>query len=133
MSYDLMNPRDELTKHRASVVNLEVTIENYIAISSRPKKLNLYFVYHAKFFTTKGDCSTKPLHCPITVAENIWEHGAFKSDTCIFEKSHMHPVSTSTITVSWDSICGPEEETTCSIYCSQYVRCIATLNHYHSA
>ncbi|KAB2104166.1 hypothetical protein AG0111_0g7592 [Alternaria gaisen] len=108
-------------------------MENCIAISALPKKLNLYFVYHAKFFTTKGDCSTKPLNCPITVTENIWEYGMFRSDTCIFEKSHMHPVNTSTITVCWDSICGPEEETICGIYCSQYVRCIATLRHCHGA
>jgi hypothetical protein len=32
--------------------------------------------------------------------KKIWEHGTFKYDTYIFEKSHMHPVSTSMISVS---------------------------------
>lgn len=128
-----MNRRDGLTKHCASVVNLEVTIQNHIAISVLLKKLNLHFAYHVKYFTTQGDCSDNPLTALLPWPKKTWEHGTFKSDTCIFKKAHMHPVSTSTITVSWDSICGSKEETTCGIYCSQYVRCITTLGHCHGA
>jgi hypothetical protein len=95
-----MNRRDEMTKHRASVVNLEFTIENYIAISALPKKLNLHFPYHVKYFTTQGDCSDNPSTALLPWPKKIWEHGTFKYDTYIFEKSHMHPVSTSMISVS---------------------------------
>jgi chitinase len=45
MSYDLMNRRDNVTKHHSSVVGSSETIEHYLAIGAPPEKMNrvLYF------------------------------------------------------------------------------------------
>jgi chitinase len=40
MSYDLMNRRDNITKHHSSVAGSEATIKNYIAIGAPPEKIN---------------------------------------------------------------------------------------------
>jgi chitinase len=40
MSYDLMNRRDNITKHHTSVADSLETINNYLAIGAPPAKLN---------------------------------------------------------------------------------------------
>ena len=40
MNYDLMNRRDNVTKHHSSVAGSEATIKNYLAIGAPPKKIN---------------------------------------------------------------------------------------------
>jgi chitinase len=40
MSYDLMNRRDNVTKHHSSVVDSAATIERYLAIGAPPEKMN---------------------------------------------------------------------------------------------
>jgi hypothetical protein len=40
MSYDLMNRRDNVTKHHSSVADSAETIENYLAIGAPPEKMN---------------------------------------------------------------------------------------------
>jgi chitinase len=46
MSYDLMNRRDNVTKHHTSVVGSSETIEHYLAIGAPPEKMNrvLFFI-----------------------------------------------------------------------------------------
>ena len=40
MSYDLMNRRDNVTKHHTSVAGSENTIRNYLALGAPPAKIN---------------------------------------------------------------------------------------------
>jgi chitinase len=40
MSYDLMNRRDNVTKHHTSVADSEQVIKNYLAIGAPPEKIN---------------------------------------------------------------------------------------------
>jgi chitinase len=40
MSYDLMNRRDNVTNHHASVEGAKKTVENYINIGAPPEKMN---------------------------------------------------------------------------------------------
>jgi len=40
MSYDLMNRRDNVTKHHSSVADSAETIENYLGIGAPPEKIN---------------------------------------------------------------------------------------------
>jgi hypothetical protein len=134
MSYDLMNCRDTVTKHHSSVADAESTIKGYLAIGAPPSKLNLDFAYYAKYFTTQGDCSLSPLNCPIALAEDAWGQDTFKSGAWTFEKSHMHPVDTSALTVVWDGTCGPEKGTKCGIgCCSQFGHCGTSHEHCNSA
>lgn len=86
MSYDLMNRRDNITKHHSSVEDSLETINNYLAIGAPPEKMNrmllplsrfpylhpnlVGFAYYAKYFTTKDACSNGALGCPIVLAED---------------------------------------------------------------
>ena len=70
MSYDIMNRRDTVAKHHTSVASAIETIENYAAIGAPMDKMNLGFALYAKFFETQGDCTSKPLGCPIVLAED---------------------------------------------------------------
>jgi chitinase len=40
MSYDLMNRRDNVTKHHTSVADSEQVIKNYLAIGAPSEKIN---------------------------------------------------------------------------------------------
>ena len=40
MSYDLMNRRDEFTKHHTSVAGSAAAIKRYLAIGAPPEKIN---------------------------------------------------------------------------------------------
>jgi chitinase len=43
MSYDLMNRRDQVTKHHSSVTDSLETIQNYLDIEAPPEKINRKF------------------------------------------------------------------------------------------
>jgi hypothetical protein len=131
MSYDLMNRRDNLTKHHSSVAGSEDTIKNYLAIGAPPSKINLGFAYYAKYFTTQGDCGTSALGCPIVLAEDpVTGADLLTSGAWTFEKTHMQPVESSALTVSYDGTCGPEKGTRCSSgCCSQYGNCGTSREH----
>jgi hypothetical protein len=131
MSYDLMNRRDNLTKHHSSVAGSEDTIKSYLAIGAPPSKINLGFAYYAKYFTTQGDCGTSALGCPIVPAEDpVTGTDLLTSGAWTFEKTHMQPVSSSALTVSYDGTCGPEKGTRCSSgCCSQYGNCGTSPEH----
>lgn len=87
MSYDLINRRDNVTKHHTSIRESEQVIKNYLRIGAPAQKINrkakstsivtLYanvqlvgFAYYAKYFTTQGDCGGDPIGCPIVQAED---------------------------------------------------------------
>ncbi|KAF2028232.1 glycoside hydrolase, partial [Setomelanomma holmii] len=125
MSYDLMNRRDNVTKHHTSVADSAQTIEEYLAIGAPPEKINLGFAYYAKYFTTQGDCSQAPLGCPIVLAEDpVTGKDLLTSGAWTYETYHMKPVDASALTVSYDGTCGPEKGTKCGTgCCSQYGNC----------
>jgi hypothetical protein len=65
------------------------------------------FAYYAKYFTTKGDCGTGALGCPIVLAEDpVTGKDLLTSGAWTFEKAHMEPVDSSAVTVSNDGTCG---------------------------
>ncbi|KAJ4374761.1 hypothetical protein N0V83_001837 [Neocucurbitaria cava] len=135
MAYDLMNRRDNITNHHSSVAGSEDTIKNYLAIGAPPEKINrmspffpstcpsslfitVGFAYYAKYFTTQGDCSSKPLGCPIVLAEDpVTGKDTGTSGAWTFETSHMEPVNATSITVSYDGTCGPDKNTKCANSC----------------
>jgi chitinase len=149
MSYDLMNRRDNVTKHHSSVAGSEAMIKNYLTIGAPRRKStvcerneHMYdphtdrskvgFAYYAKYFTTQGDCGTSALGCPIMLAEDpimlaedpIMGQDLLTSGAWTFEKTHMSPVDSSALTISYDGTCGPEKATKCSLGCgSQYGNC----------
>ncbi|KAF1915773.1 glycoside hydrolase superfamily, partial [Ampelomyces quisqualis] len=131
MSYDLMNRRDNVTKHHTSVADSARVIENYLAIGAPAEKMNLGFAYYAKYFTTKEDCSERPLGCPIVLAEDpVTGKDLLTSGAWTWEKSHMSPISLASLTVSNDGTCGPEQGTKCSTgCCSQYGNCGTSPEH----
>ncbi|KAF2823112.1 glycoside hydrolase [Ophiobolus disseminans] len=131
MSYDLMNRRDNVTKHHSSVTDSHQTIKNYLAIGAPPEKINLGFAYYAKYFTTQGDCTAKPLGCPIVLAEDpVTGKDLLTSGAYTFEKSHMTPVDPASLKPSFDGTCGPEKLTKCATgCCSQYGNCGTSPEH----
>ncbi|CBY02146.1 hypothetical protein IAQ61_006732 [Plenodomus lingam] len=131
MSYDLANRRDTVTKHHSSVAGSEDTIKNYLAIGAPPAKINLGFAYYAKYFTTQGDCTANPLGCPIMAAEDqVTGKDLLTSGAWTFEPSHMKPVDSSALPISYDGTCGPDKGTKCaSGCCSQYGNCGTSPEH----
>ncbi|KAI4639963.1 hypothetical protein J4E93_008762 [Alternaria ventricosa] len=134
MSYDLMNRRDTVTKHHSSVADAENSIKDYLAMGAPPSKLNLGFAYYAKYFTTQGDCSASPLNCPIVLAEDAQGKDTLTSGAWTFERSRMRPVDASSLTVSQDGTCGPENGLKCEIgCCSQHGHCGTSPEHCNGA
>jgi chitinase len=135
MSYDLMNRRDRFTKHHTSVVDSDATIRAYLDIGAPPKKMNLGFAYYAKYFTTQSDCGSNPLNCPIVPAEDsVTGKDKLTSGAWTFEKSHMAPVDTSRLAVSYDGTCGADKGTKCATSCcSQYGNCGTSPEHCNGA
>ncbi|ORY70372.1 glycoside hydrolase superfamily [Pseudomassariella vexata] len=50
MTYDLMNRRDNVTKHHTGLLNSLEAIDLYISNGAPPSKLNLGFAFYAKYF-----------------------------------------------------------------------------------
>lgn len=87
MSYDLMNRRDNVTKHHTDVEGSLTAVNNYLAIGMPAAKANLGFAYYAKWFTTAGDCGSQPLGCPTALLENPDGTDTGKSGAVTFETS----------------------------------------------
>ncbi|KAK2752863.1 hypothetical protein FQN54_008016 [Arachnomyces sp. PD_36] len=71
MSYDLMNRRDNVTKHHSSVEGSLESIETYLDLGLPPAKANLGFAFYTKYFTTAdgADCGDASLGCETAVLE----------------------------------------------------------------
>ncbi|KAI1342183.1 glycoside hydrolase family 18 protein [Xylariaceae sp. FL0016] len=69
MAYDLMNRRDNMTKHHASVQGVNQTIQTYLDRGMDAAKMNLGFPFYAKFFNLAGTCDT-PIGCPTKLMED---------------------------------------------------------------
>lgn len=105
MTYDLMNRRDNVTKHHTGVqISLE-GIDSYIDLELSPGKANLGFAFYVKWFKTDPDanCAPNPIGCRTTLMEDpetgvdLGKAGAFSwhdkvpADLSLsFEKAKAH-------------------------------------------
>ncbi|KAF4628858.1 hypothetical protein G7Y89_g9298 [Cudoniella acicularis] len=90
MTYDLMNRRDNITKHHTSVEGSLATISHYLyVLSLPPQKANLGFEFYAKYFTTNPayPCQTG-LNCTTVLLENKDGSDTGKSGAIAFEKAN---------------------------------------------
>ncbi|KAJ9403598.1 CAZyme family GH18 [Paecilomyces variotii] len=129
MSYDLMNRRDNVTKHHTSIQGSLQSVNNYTAIGLDPAKVNLGIAYYAKWFTTdpSSDCATHPIGCKVVSLENPDGSDNGKSGALTFEKANMAPPP-SGLKTSTDGTCGFDKGTKCPSgqCCSQYGSCGTT-------
>ncbi|KAI1487379.1 glycoside hydrolase family 18 protein [Biscogniauxia mediterranea] len=66
MTYDLMNRRDNATKHHTGVrLSLEA-VDDYLRNGAPRDRVNLGFAFYAKYFRTEGasSCAETPIGCP---------------------------------------------------------------------
>ncbi|KAL4805588.1 glycoside hydrolase superfamily [Aspergillus unguis] len=126
MSYDLMNRRNNVTKHHSGVADSLDTIKAYLEIGAPPEKLNLGIAYYAKWFTTEADadCGSEPLGCPTVEMEAADGSDNGKSGTVTFEPQNM-ATPPKDLKVSTDMTCGLEAGTKCpaGTCCSIYGNC----------
>ncbi|KAL1968105.1 hypothetical protein VTN77DRAFT_2235 [Rasamsonia byssochlamydoides] len=128
MSYDLMNRRDNVTKHHTSVQGSLDAINNYLDIGLDPAKANLGFAFYAKYFTTDptSDCATQPIGCKVVPLENADGSDNGKSGAITFEPIHMSPPPPN-LKTSTDGTCGIDKGKCPDGYCcSQYGNCGTT-------
>ncbi|KAL2423282.1 hypothetical protein ABEF95_003848 [Exophiala dermatitidis] len=85
MTYDLMNRRDNVTKHHAGVAEALDAIDAYLERGVPADKANLGFPFYVKWFKTdpKSNCDEHPVGCetvlmedPVTGAD-LGQAGAF--------------------------------------------------------
>ncbi|TLD14212.1 uncharacterized protein PgNI_03529 [Pyricularia grisea] len=73
MTYDLMNRRDNVTKHHTGVQLSLDSIDAYMARGAQPSQLNLGFAFYVKYFQTRhAECSGpgKAIGCPTLLLED---------------------------------------------------------------
>ncbi|KAL3482133.1 glycoside hydrolase superfamily [Aspergillus californicus] len=72
MTYDLMNRRDEVTKHHTGLQNSLDGINAYLDNGVPAEKANLGFAFYTKWFKTApdADCSTHPVGCRTELMED---------------------------------------------------------------
>lgn len=85
MTYDLMNRRDNVTKHHTGIGASLTAIEAYEERGVPPEKMNLGFAFYIKWYKTDpyGGCDKNPVGCrtvlmedPLTGAD-LGQAGAF--------------------------------------------------------
>ncbi|KAI2638415.1 glycoside hydrolase family 18 protein [Xylaria nigripes] len=71
MTYDLMNRRDNVTKHHTGIELSLKAIDRYISNGAPTDKINLGFAFYIKYFRTEGkSCARKPIGCPTSMMED---------------------------------------------------------------
>lgn len=72
MTYDLMNRRDNVTKHHTGVQNSLEAIDTYLERGLRPDQANLGLAYYTKWFKTANgtNCSQQPIGCRTPLMED---------------------------------------------------------------
>lgn len=85
MTYDLMNRRDNVTKHHTGIEASLISIDTYEHRGMPLEKMNLGFAFYIKWFKTdpEGGCEKNPIGCrtvlmedPVTGAD-LGQSGAF--------------------------------------------------------
>jgi GH18 family chitinase len=69
MTYDLMNRRDNVTKHHTGISASLTSINVYLDRGVPPQKANLGFAFYVKYFKTE-DCGEKPVGCKTVLLED---------------------------------------------------------------
>ncbi|KAL2018751.1 hypothetical protein VTK56DRAFT_457 [Thermocarpiscus australiensis] len=73
MTYDLMNRRDNVTKHHAGVQLSLDAVDAYISAGAAPEKVNLGFAFYVRYFRTEHEAcaqSASPVGCPTLLLED---------------------------------------------------------------
>ena len=72
MTYDLMNRRDNVTKHHTGLQLSLEAIDAYLERGVPPEKANLGLAFYIKWFRTAVgvDCATKPIGCHTDLMED---------------------------------------------------------------
>ena len=73
MTYDLMNRRDNVTKHHTGIELSLESINTYEERGVPPDKINLGFAFYIKWFKTDphiGECALNPIGCKTTLMED---------------------------------------------------------------
>jgi chitinase len=114
MLYDLMNRRDKVTNHYISVTGSLNTIKAYKEVGLDTMKINLGFVYYAKWFMTDPDsnCGEHPIRCTVAKLESPDGTDPGKSSALTFEKSNMGTVLVN-LSILIDETCGFTKQTRC--------------------
>jgi chitinase len=120
MTYDLMNRRDNITKHHTDIAGSLNTIDNYLSLGLPAYKANLGFAFYSKYFTTDlaTDCATHPIGCAVVPLENPDGSDDGKSGALTFEMANYASVPTN-LTLSPDGSCGA----TAGHYCASGYCC----------
>ncbi|KAI0859665.1 glycoside hydrolase family 18 protein [Xylaria cubensis] len=70
MTYDLMNRRDNVTKHHTGVQLSLEAVDAYMANGAPANKINLGFAFYTKYFRVEGkSCAENPIGCPTGLME----------------------------------------------------------------
>lgn len=72
MTYDLMNRRDNVTKHHTGIELSLDAVSAYIENGVQPEKANLGFAFYVKWYRTDphGGCATDPVGCRTVLMED---------------------------------------------------------------
>ncbi|KAH7138716.1 chitinase 1 [Dendryphion nanum] len=72
MTYDMMNRRDNITKHHAGIELSRQAVDTYLTRGMSREKVNLGFAFYVKWFKTAPgvDCTAEPVGCATAVMEN---------------------------------------------------------------
>ncbi|RYC55442.1 hypothetical protein CHU98_g10765 [Xylaria longipes] len=71
MTYDLMNRRDNVTKHHTGVQLSLEAVDAYMGNGAPADKINLGFAFYTKYFQTEGkSCAESPIGCPTGLMED---------------------------------------------------------------
>ncbi|KAF6836914.1 Chitinase 1-like protein 1 [Colletotrichum musicola] len=131
MAYDLMNRRDNATRHHTDVKGSLEAVDAYIALGVEPAKINLGFALYAKWFTTAaGQNCTSPVGCPTVLLEAADGSDTGNSGAVEFETANFQAAPTN-LTTSPDASCGAGTFYKCPVgnCCSQYGFCGDTAAH----
>ncbi|TVY49408.1 Endochitinase B [Lachnellula occidentalis] len=130
MTYDLMNRRDNITKHQADVKGSLDTITHYLDVLCLPaEKANLGFPFYAKYFKTDpASPCTNGLGCKTVLLENPVDGSDLgQSGAVTFESSNFATAPTN-LTETTDGQCGASVSQKCKAgeCCSVYGYCGTT-------
>lgn len=120
MSYDLVNRRDTLTGHHASVKGVNDTIKAYLDMGIPAEKLNLGFPFYAKWFTASENCTAigkVPTNCHLEAGEKANGTDAGTSGVMTFETSNLATapaLASMTIDTTGQGRCGYEADSFCN-------------------
>lgn len=70
MTYDMMNRRDNVTKHHTGVALSLAAVDAYISRGARPDSINLGFAFYTKWFRTQECERGHEVGCPTVLMED---------------------------------------------------------------